>query len=425
MRQVLEALGDGYQWYQVRRPQYDNGQSMPFLVSPTPFYLSAKQGQQVLRIGQDVTDFMQAADELYRTKDEVKNLLDRGKPEIFQKSPQTWYLFARPDLLITAEGFAICEIETSPFGLALAELLNRGYRFAGFDTIVGNGVLSEFMTNNTPNQGTVVFSAKTAAYSGQLQFLAREVMSKKGRQWEAQPADIAINQRPSTIYRGFYPYEYAEDLFVNRLIEDATGGNNPVVMIPSLTPHMEEKALLTLIWDQRWEPFFKKQLGVACFEHLREVVPPTWVVGQEQFFVLGLPMGISSSEGLAGLSRSKRQFVLKKSGFGNGSSWAEGVFFLQDKSAAKTNDLLAGAQADNSSLYIIQEFKKSVDQSLLYKNGNGVLGHMSRGRVRLTPYFSLARRSQGQLVAVKATACENTDYIHASTSSINTAVATI
>lgn len=43
-----------------------------------------------------------------------------------------------------------------------------------------------------------------------------------------------------------------------------------------------------------------------------------------------------------------------------------------------------------------------------------------QGRVRLTPYFT---PENGKLVAIKATACENTDYIHAASNSINTAVA--
>lgn len=46
------------------------------------------------------------------------------------------------------------------------------------------------------------------------------------------------------------------------------------------------------------------------------------------------------------------------------------------------------------------------------------LGQM-HARIRLTPYFSMRNR---ELTAIKATGCENTNYIHASTGSINTAV---
>ena len=95
-------------------------------------------------------------------------------------------------------------------------------------------------------------------------------------------------------------------------------------------------------------------------------MPPTWVIGQEQFFTLGLPHGITSSEGLANLAKSKRNFVLKKSGFGNNSSWGEGVSFLQEKSARQARNLLVAASQDLQSIYVIQEFKPSLEYPMAY-----------------------------------------------------------
>lgn len=340
-RKILEALGDGYEWYKIRREEYQTDQKIPFLVGSQPLHLSTVEGQEVLRIGRDVVDFMHAADELYRSEIDVKELLDRGKPKIYQQAREARYLFARPDLLITQQGFSICEIETSPFGLALAELLNRAYNEAGFDTLVENGTLSTFMTDNTPAQGTIAYSQKTASYAGQLQFLAKEVMSGKDRSWQAEWVDTLFGKENVNVYRAFYSYEGVSDLFVNNLVQNLLNSNG--VVIPSFTPYMEEKALLALIWDKRWELPLRKQLGSATFEHLRKVIPPTWVIGQEQYFVPGLPGGLSSSVELAGLSKSKRKFVLKKSGFGNGGSWAEGVSFLQEKSTDKARALLVAA----------------------------------------------------------------------------------
>lgn len=115
MREVLEALGEGYEWYRIRRIEYNTDQKIPFRVSPEALYLSSAESNEVTRIGTDVVDFMYAADELYRREFDVKDLLDRGKPKIFQEAEKPRYLFVRPDLLITKQGFSICEIETSPF----------------------------------------------------------------------------------------------------------------------------------------------------------------------------------------------------------------------------------------------------------------------------------------------------------------------
>lgn len=366
---------------------------------------------------------MHAADELYRSEDDIRCLLDIGKPEIFQGRTQLQYLFVRPDLIITRDGFAICEIETSPFGLGLAELLNRAYRLEGFDTMVEEGILPNFFSEHTPSKGVIVYSQKTSSYAGQLQFLAKEVFSGDGREWKAQQAEHALNEDYTCIYRAFYQYEHYGDLFVNYLIQTLLDNENTQVL-PSFTPHMEEKALLALIWDRRWEQFLTHQLGVAAFQHLREVIPPTWIIGQEHFFVPGLPQGVSSSEGLASLSKSKRKFVLKKSGFGSSSSWAEGVTFLQEKSSERARALLVAAAQDNQSLYIIQEFRPSQGRQMPYDKDDYTIDQI-QARIRLTPYFSMVAADEGRLIAIKATGCENTNYIHASTGSINTAVAVV
>lgn len=423
MRRVLETLGNGYEWYHIRRKEYDNGQKIPFYVGTEPLNLSSKDTEELRRIGTDVVDFMHAADELYRTEGDVKNLLDRGKPKLFQQAKEAKYLFVRPDLLMTDKGFSICEIETSPFGLALAQLLNEGYASAGFNTFVDRNALGSFLRDNTPSYGSIIYTGKTSSYLGQLQFFAKELLSGSNRKWEAVPVDSMIGIEPDKdygIYRAFYQHEYFEDLFLNRFIQDISK-NDAVSVVPSFTPHMEEKALLALIWDRRWEPFFKDQLGSSVFAHLKEVIPPTWIVGEERFSTIGLPGGVGEIQELAAVSRSKRKFVLKKSGFGTGSSWAEGVYFLQDKSKEMAKSLLLEAQRDDSSLYVIQEFRTSQERSMSYE-GDNEIGHM-KARIRLTPYFSMGKDKEGELLAIKATGCEGTNYIHASTVSINTAVA--
>lgn len=351
----------------------------------------------------------------------MRAILDTGKPQIFVGDNPAHYLFVRPDLIITKGGFAICEIETSPFGLALAEILNQAYQNQGFETLVAAGSLSEHVRQNTPIEGNIIFSKKTQAYSGQMTFLADRVFSGNGRNWNAQKADNLTPSTTLTIYRGFYLNEYLSDPAIKILLDRQIVDNDRI--IPSLTPHMEEKAILSLIYDKRFEEYLRKKLGDTSFKHLRAVIPPTWIVGQEQFFSPGMPNNILSSIGLAGLSRSKRTFVLKSSGFSENSSWSEGIHFLQKKSADKTLQLLHEAETDKTGLYIIQEFKKGVNIPMNYESDNGKTDIFMSARVRLTPYFSITDDNKdGKLIAIKATGCENTDFIHATSTSINTAV---
>lgn len=366
-------------------------------------------------------EFVDAADEPYRIDGELKDLLDRGKPDLFKMSRLARYLFVRPDVIITPGGFTVCEIETSPFGLALAELLNRAYRFAGFDTLVSDDALTKFMVTHTPDQGMIVYSQNTASYAGQLQFLSDRVLSGNGRKWSVGLVDDVLDKAPRALYRGFYQHECLVDPSVNNVVQLCVRSQNNEI-IPSFTPHLEEKALLAILWDKRWDRFLSAKLGFAAINHLREVVPPTWIIGQEQFFLPGLPEGIELSIGLASLPRSKRNFALKKSGFGSGSSWAEGVSFLQEKSSIKAQEIINAAASDSSCLYIIQEFRRGEERRIVYEGDSASLTEMDV-RIRITPYFSMTSDSYGKMIAIKATGCEKTNYIHASTGSINTAVA--
>lgn len=419
MRNTLESVVGNYRLYKARRTEYDTGETIPFRVSPEPLLLSPQQAQEIQNIGLEITQFIQAAHELYLRDDVVRSILNTGKPEIFLADKNINYLFVRPDVIITPEGFAVCEIETSPFGLALAELLNRAYRTEGMETMVGDNVLMDHVRSATPTNGVILYSQKTSSYSGQIKFLSDEIFSGNDRTWQTSTTDEIDYDRLNNVYRAFYLSEYLSDPTVTSLIDSAL--SQLITILPSITPHIEEKALLALLWDRRFETFFQKHLGNGTFSHLRMVIPPTWIVGQEQYFAPGLPDGISSSMDLATVTRAKRALVIKPSGFSPNSSWSEGVQFLHTKSADNVRAIIEVARSDSSCLYVVQQFRKGIPISMAYETNEGLLP--MNAKVRMTPYFILLGDNEGKLIAIKATGCENTDYIHASSVSINTAVA--
>lgn len=419
MRAQLERIVGNHSIYHARREEFNTRQTIPFRVSPEPLLLSDTQKKEIKIIGSDTVDYFHAVNELYGSDERVKKILHTDRPEIFLVDEPSRYLFIRPDLIITPKGFSISEIETSPFGLALAEILNRGYTNKGYETMVEQGTLTAHIQATTPTEGHLIYSSKTQQYAGQMTFLADEVFSHDTRTWKAALATDVDPEKLTNVYRGFYLAEYLSDPDVKALLQRHVPQKD--TLYPSATPHMEEKALLSFIWDNRFQEYFKKRLGLAAFNHLREVIPPTWVVGQEEHFALGMPDGIKDSIALATLSRSKRAFVLKSSGFGHQSSWAEGVHFLHEKSARTAGELLYQATLDTSALHVVQQFTQGVKIPIQYDTQDGERASMA-ARIRLTPYFSTVKGSEGKLVAIKATGCENTDFIHASSASINTAV---
>src|SRR5581483_10405701 len=370
MVSAVEQMRSGRQLYRVRYRQYDQEAKVPFRVAPKPFAVTRGEKGEIEAIGQDVSSFFAAVVELYKNDGKVRSLLDRGKPQIFCTDAVPDYLFVRPDLIITSSGFAICELETSPFGLALAEIFNRAYRMEGYETLVDDGTLTEYVRNQTPNNGSIVYSNKTEAFHGQMEFLASEVFSGDQRLWDAHMVFSTGERDPKAVYRAFYLNEYQDDMFINAFIDDAVARKLPVM--PSLTPQMEEKALLALLWDRRWESYFVSSLGQGTFNHLRSVVPPSWIIGEEAYFALGLPGGITDSIELARLSGSKRAFVLKQSGFHTASSWGEGVHFLQKMAHAKAEHILHNASRDKDHVAVIQEFRKPADMVIPYEEQEGI-----------------------------------------------------
>ncbi len=419
MRERIEDATGGHNIYEARRGEFETGEKVPFRVSPTPLDLTSDQKKELENIGNDVVAYFKTISELYATDSEIREILDTGKPELFLIQEHVKYLFVRPDIIVTPEGFRICEIETSPFGLALADMLNTAYRQEGFETLVVEDALPRLVHAHTPSEGRIIFSSKTEAYSGQMDFLAEKVFSGDKRRWGADKVDDIDSKSAEEVYRGFYLHEYLQDPAVAALLERHVQSRKE--MIPSLTPQMEEKAILAFIWDKRFETHLKAQLGATSFAHLREVIPPNWIVGQEKYFAPGLPGNMTSSIGLANLSRSKRAFVLKSSGFVESSSWGEGVDFLHQKSSIAAAELLNAAHQDHASLHVVQEFKRGEVRKMEYTHNSDEVMQMS-ARVRLTPYFSAVPGDEGRLVAIKATAREGTEYIHGSSDSINTAV---
>lgn len=417
IRERLKVETNGHSMYNVRREEYKNGDSntVNFRVSPTPFKLSRKQKTEIEDIGKAICCYMDYCIELYKTNESAHELLDRGKPKEYKNVQDAKYLFLRPDLILTDSGFCLCEIETSPFGLGLAEVLNRTYGNEGHETAIHQNQLKNYIQSKIENSGTIAYSDKVKSFAGQLDFMAEQVFSGNGKSWDATKVNSNMVSNKQ-IYRAFYLTEQFTDENVANLLKQSSH-----IYLPTSTPQFEEKALLSFIWDKRYVQSFRDRLGESTFDLLREIIPKTWVLGEEQYVDGGLPNGKQDSLSLAELSKGSRKFVLKQSGFTTSSSWGEGVKFLHKMGSGKALEMLKSAQEDKEHLYIIQEFNQGKAVPMSFIDDDGIFKNIN-AKIRITPYYAYMGNEKGKLIAAKVTGCENTEYIHASTASINTAV---
>lgn len=406
----IKEQNDRYLIYNVRRTEFQENTEVPFRVAVEPFKISREQKKELEYLGIAVCDYVQVVIDLYNESEIVRRILNKGKLGMFIRKIEPKYLFIRPDIVLTDYGFKICEIETSIFGLALAEILNKAYIECGYSTIIPQNALKYYITSNIPNEGVIAYSDHVKAFSGQLDFLAKEVFSTGNKTWNAQLIDEKFEAKHN-IYRAFYCSDYKIDSNVSKLLTVSAKAN----FLPSLTPQFEEKAILALIWDKRFESYFKEKMSSSMYEYLRKVIPPTWILGEEKNSELEMPCKTISD--IATMPKSKRRFVLKKSG---DSSWGEGITFLHKVSHEKVRQKIQKAEYSES-LYVLQQFYEGTKSKMKYFDCVGNIMEME-AKVRLTPYYSFCGADKGKLVAIKATGCENTDYIHGATNSINTAV---
>jgi len=445
VRELITQEARRYTPYAIRFDKFKTDSIVPFRLSPKPLRLRRsgidiagdfrKGDENILTLGPLLCEFFYLVKELYNSNERVRELLDRGKPDWYKRLAKPEYLFLRPDLILspveqrdgkTKSSFFICEIETSPFGLGLAEMLNRAYCDTGFETIVARDKLKQYLHNSTPPNGVVACSKKCAANFDQLRSLADQVFSGSGRQWSAQMIDDSFSYDTEAIYRAFYLSEIFSDEDVKNLV---LGSHSQY--FPSLTPQFEEKAILALPFHTEFEDYFLRNMGPAGFHFIREIFPPAWIVGEERYFSLGMPDNISSTAGLASLGQSKRKWVIKESGFGEHSSWGQGVTFAHTATRPVLEAALEKACTSTDVLYVCQEFRDGVkrkvsffaeteEDNLLPKDtdGNPTLDV----RVRLCMYYSNIGKNIGEIVASFATCCADGIYVHGKSNSIQTAV---
>jgi hypothetical protein len=117
--------------------------------SPIPYRLSDLRAKELESMGHRLLQFSQACDLLYRQSFEgaqprwIAELLDRGKPSgvvtLGRESVFRGQIarVIRPDLILTEEGFSICELDTIPGGIGLTAWLNETYSSFGFNVLGG------------------------------------------------------------------------------------------------------------------------------------------------------------------------------------------------------------------------------------------------------------------------------------------------
>lgn len=379
----IDLAGGKIQLYQSSF-SLPTGSASPFLVSADPFWISPQMREELETFGLILAEYYHS--------------LQR------QRADEPDFFFLRPDILLTDDGWHVCEVETSLFGFALTFFLSaeygQDYLLLGSAAHLIETFAQKWRKRWGVSRGVLVYSEHTQRFAGQLVYLA-DLLTRYGLEFSSRRVDDPLSWRWPA-YRCYYSFEAQIDPAVAQFQRE----NKHI--IPMAGDFYEGKEPLVLLQSDR----------SPQWERLRQHILPTWKL--TEIVPRDFPVPIKEWSQLASLPKSRRKFVIKRVGAHPEASWARSVFFLDEMSRAAVRQILHRCAQEKSAWWIIQQMvvgKKFHQEYADFSAGRMV---PLDGRVRLTPYYDFLT---GKLVSAKATIRPRTLYLHGATDSINTAVA--
>lgn len=382
--------------------------------APAPCRLAPSLARELESMGHRLLQFAEACDLLYRQSVEgkqpawVAGLLDRGKPPgvvALGRDPAFRGQIARvirPDLIVTEEGFSICELDQIPGGIGLTAWLNETYSAFGFDVLGGAEGMIDGFASVLPS-GEIIVSEEASTYRPEMEWLAARLNKRGGMTWRVTD-DAPRDCWSGNVYRFFEMFDLPQVPCAEELFRDAAAGR--VSVTPPPKAQLEEKLWMALFWMAPLRGFWLRQLGDRAVQALRKWIPYTWILDPAP-----LPpnavyphLDIQNWKELGSFSQKERDLIIKISGF-DGRAWgARGISLGADLSRTEWEGAVERALAEfPEHPHILQVFRHSVLSDQPYYDSEGNVLTM-KGRARLSPYF-FVDGGKASLGGVLATVC--------------------
>ena len=437
-------------------------------VSPVPFQLTADDVSFFEELGPRLWAFSKALNRLYlesvkgRQPFWVHQYLDLGKPPALleyarmKRFREALPLVIRPDVIPTETGMTITELDSVPGGIGITGSLSAAYAALGHTLVGGaNGMIDGFATlfrSGDPSTSSgqapstslrasragsaggdagcvaIVVSDEAEDYRIEMDWVACRLRAAGLDAYCVHPGDLRFSEdqpssvptlfastpsgeRPvSHVYRFFELFDLDNIPKSELLMYAAKKGR--VKVTPPYKPWMEEKLAFALLHHPMLEGFWSGELGPDVFEHLRQVMPKTWIVDPRPLppsaIIPGLTLdgkAVSDWRQLAQATQKQRQCVLKPSGFSELAWGSRGVVvghdIPQSAWAAKLDHAL---DAFSSTPYVFQAFHKGRQFEMTYWDERTGQPVSMEGRARLSPYYFVSG-DEVTLGGILATVC--------------------
>lgn len=371
--------------------------------SAEPFFISDALKESLEQLGHRLHQFNQACELLYRHSIDgrqpawIAELLDRGKPpELIRLARSKAFQgniakVIRPDLILTEEGFIICELDQIPGGIGLTAWLQNVYSELGHTMLGGReGMIDGFYS--ILKGGDIVISEEGATYRPEMLYLVKILGEKyRDHSWRL----LSENDRgrwKASVYRFFELFDLDNLPFAYELFEQAAAGNLSITPPPK--PQLEEKLWLALFWMKPLRDFWVRHLTERGFEQLKKVIPYTWILNPEPLPPQAVypQLNVQSWKEVAEFSQQERDLVIKISGFDERAWGSRGVVIGADVSKKEWEKALQSALSEyDEHPHLLQVFHHSSLHRQSYFSDEKTIVEM-KGRVRLTPYYFIGEK---------------------------------
>ncbi|MEC9378311.1 MAG: hypothetical protein VX528_05030, partial [Candidatus Latescibacterota bacterium] len=391
---------------------------LPWRISPEPFWITPEQHDFLLRLGPALLAFNRAANLLYHQSlkgiqpEFVHEYLDAGKPErILElsrlnrvKSHQP--LVLRPDLIVTADGVRVAELDSIPGGIGFTAQVTALYADLGYDVIGGrDGLVEGFYEalDATVKADAplvcIVVSDESDAYREEMAWIAdtlsaqgKRVVCRHPRELHMDDESILIEhesgerEKVDVVYRFFELFDLPNIPKVELVAYHAK--KNAVRITPPMKAFLEEKMWLALFHHPQLQTFWEKELGDAC-ELLQAIIPPSWIIDSRpappHMIIPGLQISgqpVSNWDQFLHLSKKQRELVIKPSGFHMDAQQSRGVTVGHDVPEEEWQQALMSARDGfENGPSILQEFHKGARLPFRYYDFNADEIKPMHGRV--------------------------------------------
>lgn len=438
----------------------DENERIAWRISPEPFALSPQQVAEIERLGLDLYRFYRALNNLYNRSVRgtapafIADYLDRGKPEqVVKLARQNRFKqelpgVIRPDLIITADGFAATELDSIPGGMGFVGATTEAYCRLGIESVGGaDGIprgfaaMLRYATGVDLPTVAIVVSDESADYRAEMDWLAATLRRLNvADAWLRRPQEITFTEeglfirhedgreaRLDALYRNFELFDLFNVPKQELMLYSAR--HNRVKITPPPKATLEEKLSFALFHHHALAPLWRSELGDETFGRLQHLFPKTWVIDPRplppQAAIVGLQAGgapITDFRQLTALPKSERAYVVKPSGFSPLAWGSRGVKIADDLTREEWTATIDTALADfDRTPWILQEFHKGkrVRQNYFDRERDEIRQY--DGRVRLCPYYFVTGEESVTLGGILATiAPADKRLIHGMTDAVMT-----